>query len=126
MPNEQAMEVDRKWLELSLAQQAVWLDAKLSSASVYQLGGWARVEGSLDEAAVRQSVRLIMGRHDALRLRVDDELPRQWLDDSAEPPMSIFELPASDNPDQAFRLHVETDIIYGLRKGVIFKITFPE
>ena len=92
MQSDLNVEVDRKWLELSLAQQAVWLDAKLSSSSVYQLGGWARVAAPLDEAAVRQSVSLIMARHDGLRLRVDDELPRQWLDESVEPPISTIDL----------------------------------
>ena len=108
MPSEVTVEIDRKWLELSLAQQAVWLDSKLSGSSVYQLGGWARVAASLDEAAVRQSVSLVMARHDGLRLRVDDELPRQWLDESVEPPMAILDLPGGvSNPDEAFQAHVE-------------------
>jgi amino acid adenylation domain-containing protein len=98
---------ERAWLELSLAQQSVWLDAKLSGASAYQLGGWARVAAPLDEAAVRQSVRLLMARHDALRLRVDDELPRQWLDESTEPPITICNLSGRGDPDAAFRAHVD-------------------
>jgi hypothetical protein len=85
---------DRVWLDLSLAQQSVWLDAKLTGASAYQLGGWARIAAPLDEAAVRQSVRLLMARHDALRLRVDDELPRQWVDASPEPPITVLDLSA--------------------------------
>ncbi len=96
----------RQWLDLSLAQQSIWLDAKLSSASVYQLGGWARVAAPLDDAAVRQSVRLIMARHDALRLKIDDELPRQWLDESLEPPISNHELDEKIDPERAFDEYV--------------------
>ncbi len=89
MPSDLTVETERKWLDLSLAQQAVWLDAKLSGSSAYQLGGWARIADSPDEAAFRQAISLIMARHDGLRLRVDDELPRQWLDESVEPPFAI-------------------------------------
>ena len=106
MPGEVAVATERKWLGLSLAQQAVWLDAKLSPSSAYQLGGWARVEASLDESAVRQSVSLVMARHDGLRLRVDDELPRQWLHESVDPPLSINRLQEGLHPDEAFRLHL--------------------
>jgi amino acid adenylation domain-containing protein len=101
LANGVSVEVDRKWLDLSLAQQSVWLDAKLSGASVYQLGGWARVAAPLDEDAVRQSVSLLMARHDALRLRVYEELPRQWLDDSVAPPLAVVNLQGS------FEEHVE-------------------
>jgi amino acid adenylation domain-containing protein len=98
----------RKWLELSLAQQSVWLDAKLSGASsVYQLGGWARMSTPPDEQAIRQSVRLLMARHDALRLRIDDELPRQWLDESGEAPVTTVDLGDVPDPDAAFARHVD-------------------
>ena len=108
MPSNVTVETDRKWLDLSLAQQAVWLDAKLSGSSAYQLGGWARIDAPLDEAAVRQAISLIMARHDALRLRVDDELPRQWLDESVDPPLTLHDFEHGENePDVAFQLFVE-------------------
>ena len=34
MPASLTVEADRKWLELNLAQQSVWLDARLSGASL--------------------------------------------------------------------------------------------
>ncbi|HEY4051581.1 MAG TPA: condensation domain-containing protein, partial [Acidobacteriaceae bacterium] len=105
--NSSAETAERDWLDLSLAQQAVWLDAKLSGPSVYQLGGWARVATPFDEDAVRQSVSLIMARHDGLRLRVDDEMPRQWLDRSTDPPLTIVDLDGQSDPDEAFHAHVE-------------------
>jgi amino acid adenylation domain-containing protein len=95
MPSNSTVERSRQWLNLNLAQQSVWLDAKLSGTSVYQLGGWARIEAPIDEAIVRQSVSLLMARHDGLRLRVDDELPRQWLEESVEPPVKTIDLETS-------------------------------
>ena len=106
-PIEISVEADREWLELSLAQQAVWLDARVSGSSAFQLGGWARIDAPLDEDAVKQAVSLIMARHDGLRLRVDDELPRQWLDHSVVPPMTTLELFCEGDPDAAFRAHVD-------------------
>ena len=107
MPSEVTVEIERKWLDLSLAQQSIWLDAKLSGSSVYLLGSWARIAAPLDESAVRQAASLIMARHDGLRLRVDDELPRQWLDDSVEPPLRFIDLPSDVlNTDEAFHAHV--------------------
>ncbi len=49
-----------------------------------------------------------MARHDGLRLRVDDELPRQWLDSSVEAPLTIIDLPANTaDPDAAFQSLLE-------------------
>jgi hypothetical protein len=107
MENDPRTKESRHWLELSLAQHAIWLEAKLSSGSLYQLGGWARIPAPLDEAAVRQAVSLVMARHDALRLRVDDQNPRQWLDSSVDPPLSIIDLCADEDADAAFQRHVE-------------------
>ena len=98
---------ERRWLELSLAQQAVWLDAKMSDPSAYQLGTWSRIGIDLDEAIVRQATSIMMARHDALRLRVDDELPRQWLDESVTPPVFVAELPGDLDPDLAFATYLE-------------------
>jgi hypothetical protein len=107
MPNNTEPGPQTVWLDLSLAQQAIWLDAKISGESLYQLGGWVRVAGHLDAAAVRQSISLIMARHDALRLRVDDQKPRQWLSASVEPPCSVLQLdpPPGVSPDDAFHTH---------------------
>jgi hypothetical protein len=117
MKNELITECSRHWLELSLAQQAIWLEAKLSHGSLYQLGGWARIPVDLDEAAVRQAASLVMARHDALRLRVDDEQPRQWLDTSVDPPIAVLELHAGTDPDVAFQVHLERAFASPLQWG---------
>ncbi|WP_260705497.1 condensation domain-containing protein [Edaphobacter flagellatus] len=99
--------VERNWLDLSLAQQAVWLDAKLNGNMILQLGGWSRIPARLEEAYVRQAMSLVMARHDALRLRVDNDRPRQWLDSSIEAPLRISPLPDSYDVDEAFRLYLQ-------------------
>jgi hypothetical protein len=101
----------RQWLELSLAQHAVWVDARMNGPVSYQLGNWARISTTMDQTmdpdAFRQSVSLLMARHDALRLRVDDGLPRQWMDSSVVPPISLLKFPEDADPDLAFQRHIE-------------------
>jgi hypothetical protein len=99
----------RDWLELSLAQQAIWLESKLNPESALQLGGWAKIVGELDEAIVRQAVSLVMARHDALRLRADEEHPRQWLENSSEPPFSVGVLPDAFDQDAAFQDYLQDE-----------------
>jgi amino acid adenylation domain-containing protein len=107
MLKEEAVTFKRKWLDLSLAQQAIWVDAKLIGSSAYQLGGWVRIAAPIDEQTAAQAISLVMARHDALRLRIDNELPRQWLDESVEPPISFLDLPLGIDPDEAFKNHIE-------------------
>jgi amino acid adenylation domain-containing protein len=38
---------------------------------------------------------------------VDDELPRQWLDESVEPPLRVVELGGQGDPDEAFQAYTE-------------------
>ncbi|MDE1175178.1 MAG: condensation domain-containing protein [Edaphobacter sp.] len=100
---------DRKWLELSLAQQSIWLESKLNPGAALQLGGWARIEGELDDHLARQAMSLVMARHNALRLRVDEHEPRQWIDESMEAPFVTSIVAASDDPDRAFQQYMTAD-----------------
>lgn len=109
--------IDRDWLDLSLAQQAVWLDAKLSGNMVLQLGGWARIPAPLEEGLVRQAVSLVMARHDALRLRVDDEQPRQWMDSSTEAPLTVITLSDIGDVDDAFQHHLKSSFMSSMLLG---------
>ena len=94
----------RQWLPLGAAQRAVWLDLRLHADPLaYQLTGRARIGGDLDLAAVRQAVQLLLARHDALRLRIDPEQPRQWLATVSELPLTVHEWIAG--PDTAVPSH---------------------
>ena len=92
------------WLDLSAAQRAIWYDLQADAAPLgYQLGGWACLEHGLDVDLACQAVSLVMARHDALRLRVDADMPRQRLEPSVPPPVLLTDLSQADDPDQAFR-----------------------
>jgi amino acid adenylation domain-containing protein len=99
--------IERAWLDLTLAQRAVWFDAHLSaSPSAYTLVRLARLHGDLDPAACREALKLVVARHDALRLRVDADLPRQWLHDAPETPFAYVDLSGEADPEAALRTHV--------------------
>ena len=113
----ETQEPERAWLNLSLAQQAIWLDARISAASEYQVSAWSRFTQPLQEDLFRESIRLLVARHDTLRLRVDDELPRQWLDTSEALPLSILDLPNTADPDAGFHAHVKATLSISMPLG---------
>ncbi|MHB0772406.1 amino acid adenylation domain-containing protein [Bradyrhizobium sp. 5.13L] len=66
-------------LEMSFAQQRLWLLAQLDGAnSNYHIRGALRLSGDLDVEALRRSIDGLFARHEALRsvFRVVDEQPR--------------------------------------------------
>ena len=87
----------RQWLPLSPAQRMVWMDLRLNADPLaYQLAVRCRVEGALDLPTLRQSLTLLAARHDALRLRIDPESPRQWLAEAPEVPFVVHDAAAAD------------------------------
>ena len=98
---------DRRYHALGLAQLPVWLDLLVAGEANYRIGGWARVDGRLDHADLRQSIRLVMARHDGLRVRVDADRPRQWLDESSEPPFHVTTYGDGTDPEDALKLQIE-------------------
>ncbi|NDI86049.1 condensation domain-containing protein, partial [Undibacterium crateris] len=90
----------RDYFELSGAQRAIWLDLHLGVNPIaYQLSGQARLHGDIDHALLHQAIRLLMARHDALRLRIDTQAPRQWLESAVTPPLRITALASNVAPD---------------------------
>ncbi|MBR0960067.1 amino acid adenylation domain-containing protein [Bradyrhizobium japonicum] len=66
-------------LEMSFAQQRLWLLAQLDGAnSRYHIRGALRLSGELDVEALRRSIDRLFARHEALRsvFRMVDEQPR--------------------------------------------------
>ncbi|WP_169734039.1 non-ribosomal peptide synthetase [Zymobacter palmae] len=66
---------------LSLAQRRLWILAQMGgdSADAYVLSGGFRLQGCVDEEALREALRALLAHHDVLRMRivtVDGE-PRQ-------------------------------------------------
>ncbi|WP_198348159.1 condensation domain-containing protein [Plantactinospora sp. KBS50] len=79
---------DRAEAVLSFDQQRIWLENQLVPSLAYNVHGRQRLIGPLDTAALADSVRAILVRHEALRTRfplvngrpvqVVDDLPEDW------------------------------------------------
>ena len=93
---------DPAWLPLTDAQRAVWLDLRLGADPLaYVLGGCYRLDITVDLALVRQSLRVLVARHEALRLRVDPAQPRQRLAEGGALPLQVHRLDGALPPAQA-------------------------
>ncbi len=89
-------------IPLSFAQQRLWFLQRLDpGSSTYNLPLALRLLGPLDVAALRQALRRLVDRHEALRTTFPDSggRPRQQIDQSALLDMPLVELagcPASE------------------------------
>jgi amino acid adenylation domain-containing protein len=91
-------------LEMSFAQQRLWLLTQLDGAnSNYHIRGALRLSGDLDVEALRRSIDRLFARHEALRsvFRVVDEQPRvMLLPDYERVPLLQHDLRGRDDRDQ--------------------------
>lgn len=70
----------RIWHDLSSAQQAIWLDcAMLENPAAYQVGTVLVGKGTLDPQRAERATAAVIADHQALRLRIDADQPRQRL-----------------------------------------------
>lgn len=70
----------RIWHDLSSAQQAIWLDcALLEKPAAYQVGTVLVGKGRLDPQRAERATAAVIADHQALRLRIDADQPRQRL-----------------------------------------------
>ncbi len=108
----------RLFHELSFAQRAVWLDVQTgASRAAYQLGTLCDIAAPIDADLARQATTLLMARHEALRLRVDDSAPRQWIERAPPPPLRVVDLSAAPDPDAACRAFVRDALAAGWQLG---------
>ncbi|WP_036034518.1 non-ribosomal peptide synthetase [Bradyrhizobium yuanmingense] len=91
-------------LEMSFAQQRLWLLAQLDGTnSSYHIRGALRLTGELDLEALRRSIDRVFARHEALRsvFRVVDEQPRVVLLPTDERvPLLEHDLSSRDDREQ--------------------------
>ena len=98
---------ERALLPLADAQRAVWLDIqRLGSRDAYQVGAVITLKTELDYALAREAVRMVMARHDSLRLRIDANEPIQWISADETLPVRLFDVSASEDPDGEVQRHV--------------------
>ncbi|KQT68984.1 MULTISPECIES: amino acid adenylation domain-containing protein [unclassified Aureimonas] len=92
---------------LSHAQRGVWLDAKMiGRPQAYQIGSLAEIAGPVDPALAQEALRLVMSRHDALRLRIDADEPRQRFEPLDTAPFHLIDLSGVAEPDAAAAAHL--------------------
>ncbi|MFN3670807.1 MAG: amino acid adenylation domain-containing protein [Bosea sp. (in: a-proteobacteria)] len=108
----------RTLLPLSHAQRGVWLDARLiDDPGAYQLGCLIAFDGEIDPDLARQAVRLMLARHEGLRLRVSRDAPEQWLEPAGAPPFAVIDLSAAEDAEAALRRHVRAAQAKGFALG---------
>ena len=66
-------------MDLCNAQIMMWFEAQATGSSGYRLGGWLKTDQPFDVDRLREALTLLMNNHEALRLRVDTDQPRQWV-----------------------------------------------
>ncbi|RKH58629.1 non-ribosomal peptide synthetase, partial [Corallococcus interemptor] len=85
-------------LPLSFAQQRLWfIDQLEPGSSLYNVPTLVRLEGDLDAAALEQSLRDVVQRHEALRTTFEEEAgqPVQRIHASVDVPLNTVDLSAS-------------------------------
>jgi amino acid adenylation domain-containing protein len=90
-------------LPLSFAQQRLWfLDQLKPNSSFYNIPSAVRLRGTLDIAALEQSFREVIRRHEPLRTRFGlvDGVPLQLIDEAADFDLPVFDLRTVDEPER--------------------------
>ena len=101
-----------EWQELTSAQMPVWLDLQTGTdLRFYIIGGYLRIAGSIDPAIFRRAVALAMARHDALRLRIHPDEPKQSVHSALAPPVDLLDLSDRLEPEAAFLEHIDTAFV---------------
>ncbi|HKT54798.1 MAG TPA: HAD-IIIC family phosphatase, partial [Caulobacteraceae bacterium] len=96
------------WFDLTSRQRSIWLDLQATgNLTNFQIGLYFGVSQKIDVDVLRQVLHDVIRRHDALRLRIDSDRPRQQLLSVPDVPLEIIELSNEDAPDEAFRRLVE-------------------
>ena len=90
-------------LPLSFAQQRLWfLDQLKPNSSFYNIPSAVRLRGTLDIAALEQSFRELIRRHEPLRTRFGlvDGVPLQLIDDAPDFDLPVFDLRTVDEAER--------------------------
>jgi amino acid adenylation domain-containing protein len=96
-------------LPVSDQQRYLWFLSQLTPEPVYNMPAARRLQGDLDEQALRNAVTGLVARHESLRTRFRSEhgLPCQVIDPPAPVPIEVIDLrtlPAEDRLEQAIKL----------------------
>ncbi|MCC5960638.1 MAG: hypothetical protein JJU08_15005, partial [Rhodobacteraceae bacterium] len=79
------------FLPLTSVQMPIWFDVQTARSAGYRLGCWASFQGRIRHADLKQSLKILIARHDGLRVRVDPHKPRQWISSKNDVHLTITE-----------------------------------
>ncbi|MEF9673517.1 condensation domain-containing protein [Pseudomonas sp. PCH446] len=88
-------------------QLDIWLDQTLHGETpLYNIGGYARINGVVDAARLQQAIDQVVRDHDALRIQLepgspDHPLPRQRFLVSVSVPLALLDVSGQDDPEAA-------------------------
>ncbi|WP_248802875.1 amino acid adenylation domain-containing protein [Pseudomonas sp. MWU13-2100] len=92
---------------LTAPQLDIWLDQTLHGETpLYNIGGYARINGVVDAARLQQAIDQVVRDHDALRIQLepgspDHPLPRQRFLVSVSVPLALLDVSGQDDPEAA-------------------------
>jgi amino acid adenylation domain-containing protein len=121
---------DSAAIPLSFAQERLWLIEKLvPGSSVYNMPGALHLKGSLDSAALRQTLDTIVERHESLRTTFEthDGKPVQKIAPHLKLTLPVIDVSALNKKDRENHVHrliaEELHRPFDLSKGPLFRAT---
>jgi amino acid adenylation domain-containing protein/FkbM family methyltransferase len=116
-------------LPLSFAQKRIWfIDLMAGGSLEYNMPASLMLEGPLDLHAARQAIDQVVHRHEVLRTRFVDEEGevRQVIDDGFHSPMSVIDLSAQSEEEQAASIRglMQTELVtpFDLRRNLMLRM----
>ncbi|MCQ0034346.1 non-ribosomal peptide synthetase, partial [Burkholderia glumae] len=104
------------YYRLTSSQREIWFDQAVhGEAPVYNIGGYVRIAGRVDPARMEQAIKLLIARHDALRIVLspvqdEDGVPLQLIEREMPFVLPYADLSALDDPHAAARLRVDRQL----------------
>ncbi|WP_224242636.1 non-ribosomal peptide synthetase [Hyalangium gracile] len=120
---------DRKEpLPLSFAQQRLWfLDQLTPGSAIYNVPSAHRLEGTLDEPALKRALEELVRRHETLRtrFRVVGSTPIQDVGDGADWKWTVVDLSAEPLREELMRTRVAEEALrpFDMKQGYPFRVT---
>ncbi|UZD93213.1 amino acid adenylation domain-containing protein [Pseudomonas corrugata] len=114
---------------LTAPQLDIWLDQVLHGDSpLYNIGGYACINGPVDAAKLQQAIDQVISRHDALRIQLvpgsaEHPLPRQRFLESASASLTLHDVSAEANPQASALalLQVNLQTPFSFEGGLLFR-----
>ena len=124
MHNRSRDNSESSWIELTSRQRSIWLDLQASGSSTsYQIGVYIRVRRKLDFELFKRALADVVARHDALRLHIDPDQPRQRIDAASIPSIEFLDWSGEISPEARIEAFVQQLFMqpFPLSRGSLFQ-----